>query len=84
MFLLDDIMSALNAQKLTPKLQENTVWVVYDDAHREEAMKRIMEHRNKGIAAAAIPYAEGKTEEEYKEYAAKHHASSVEMMIHKG
>ncbi len=82
-FLLDDIMSALNAQKLTPKIQEETVWVVYDDAHREEAMKRIMEHRNKGIAAAAIPYAEGKTEEDYKGYAAKHHAASVEMLLHK-
>lgn len=80
-FLLDDIMSALNAQKLTPKIQEKTVWVVYDEAHREEAMKRIMEYREKGTAAAAIPYAEGKNEEDYKQYAAKHHAASVEMLL---
>lgn len=80
-FLLDDIMSALTAQKLTPEIQEQTVWVVYDDAHREEAMKQIIEHRGKGIAAAAIPYAEGKTEEDYKKYAAKHHAASVKMLL---
>lgn len=80
-FLLDDIMSALTAQKLTPKIPEQTVWFVYNDAHREEAMKQIIEHRKKGVAAAAIPYAEGKTEGDYQKYAAKHHAASVKMLL---
>lgn len=80
-FLLDDIMSALTAQKLTPKIPEQTVWFVYDDACRDEAMRQIAECRGMGVAAAAIPYAEGKTEEDYKRYAAKHHAASVKMLL---
>lgn len=80
-FLLDDIMSALTAQKLTPEIPEQTVWFVYDEAHREEAMKQIMEHRKKGTPAAAIPYTEGKTEEDYQKYAAKYHAALVKMLL---
>lgn len=80
-FLLDDIMSALTTQKLTPEITEQTVWFVYDGVHREEAMRQMIEHRERGVAAAAIPYTEGKTEEDYRAYAAKHHAASVKMMI---
>lgn len=80
-FLLDDIMAALTAQKLTPDIPKQTVWFVYNEAHREEAMRQIMEHRKKGVAAAAVPYEDGKTEDDYKRYAAKHHAASVKMLI---
>ncbi len=80
-FLLDDIMSALNAQKLAPEIPKRTVWLVYDADHREEAMKKIAEYREKGIAAAAIPYAEGKTAEDYETYAEKHRAAEVHMMF---
>lgn len=80
-FLLDDIMAALTAQKLTPDIPKQTVWFVYNEAHREEAMRQIMEHRKNGVAAAAVPYEDGKTEDDYKRYAAKHHAASVKMLI---
>lgn len=80
-FLLDDIMSALNAQKIAPDVQENTAWFVYDMKHQKDAMKEITDRRKKGLPAVAIPYQEGRTQEDYQRYAAKHSVKEVSFYI---
>ncbi|MGN0325109.1 MAG: ATP phosphoribosyltransferase regulatory subunit [Lachnospiraceae bacterium] len=80
-FLLDDIMSALNAQKIAPDIKENTAWFVYDGEHQKDAMKEIADRRKKGLPAVAIPYQEGRTQEDYQMYAAKHSVKEVNFYI---
>ena len=80
-FLLDDIMSALNAQKIAPDIKENTAWFVYDGEHQKDAMKEITDRRKKGLPAVAIPYQEGRTQEDYQMYAAKHSVKEVNFYI---
>lgn len=80
-FLVDDIMNALSAQKLLPEIKKHTAWFVYDDTHMEEAMKQILEYRKKGITAVPIPYAENMTAKDYEDYAAKYHVTELHLLV---
>ena len=80
-FLLDDIMSALNAQKIAPDVQENTAWYVYDEVNQKDAMKEIADRRKKGLPTVAIPYQKDRSQEDYQRYAAKHSVKEVHFYI---
>lgn len=68
-FLIDEIMSALNANKIEMDLENDLTWLVYDADKANLAFAKAAELREKSIACALVAYDKTKTEEDYKEYA---------------
>ncbi|HOO79461.1 MAG TPA: ATP phosphoribosyltransferase regulatory subunit [Lachnospiraceae bacterium] len=80
-FLLDDMMSALQAQKLTQHMESEEMWIVYDDAHRKEAIQTLKQCRENGASAVGVLYDHQKSEEEYINYAKKNRIAKVTFLL---
>lgn len=80
-FLVDDIMSALAAQKLLPKMENRETWIVYDHLHRQEAIERLAQLREAGNIAAGIVYNPEKTKEDYLDYAKRNDIETIEFLL---
>jgi len=79
--LLDDMMSALQAQKLTQHMESEEMWIVYDDAHRKEAIQTLKQCRENGASAVGVLYDHQKSEEEYINYAKKNRIAKVTFLL---
>lgn len=80
-FLVDEIMSALNAEKIQPNLKNTSVWVVYSKVHTGAAFALINEYRAKNIACSAIYFDGSKSKQDYIDYAAKNDINDVKFII---
>lgn len=80
-FLVDDIMTALNAGDLLPEIKVDETWIVYNEANKNAAISKAKELRGVGRCVALVPYDEAKNKADYDEYAGKNYITSVEYMI---
>lgn len=80
-FLIDEIMSALNAEKIYPVLKNDPVWVVYSEKNIRAAIALVNEYRAKNMACSMVLYNKEKTKEDYKEYASNNGISDVIFII---
>ncbi len=64
-FLVDDILNALSAQKILKDKEECLEWVVYLPGRRKEALKYIRERRENGKTLVGMLFDSSKTMQEY-------------------
>lgn len=68
-FLIDEIMSALNAEKIFKDNVSSPVWVVYNKENRKAAFALVNQYREKNVPAVAILFDNNNSKEDYKNYA---------------
>lgn len=78
--VVDQLMAALSRQKIELPLEHNTQLVVYDDAHREDAIIYTRKQRTAGCSVELICQSKEKTEADYKAYAARNQIARVQFM----
>ena len=71
-FLIDDILSAYSGVKNEALDCEKEIRLVFDTAHRKEAVKEMEEYRDRGFVVAAILCDSEKRCAQIKEYAGHH------------
>ena len=79
-FLLDEIMNALSAQKKEISVPNNAVWVVYHKSKRNEAYKRIQDLRAENVPVTAIRFENEKDAERYHKKAEKYGIRRIEII----
>lgn len=76
-FLIDEIMSALNAEKICKDVNNLPVWVVYKRENQQAAFAVVNEYRAKNMPCSAVLYDKKKSKEDYKEYVSNNFIKDV-------
>lgn len=76
-FVVDQLMAALSRQKIEIPLEHKTLLIVYDDVHRNEAIRQAGEKRQDGRPVELMLWDETKSETEYRGYAARNHITEI-------
>ncbi len=80
-FLVDDIMTALNAGDLLPEIIVDETWIVYKETNKTAAINRAKELRSNGKCVSLVPYDDCKSKADYDEYAGKNYITGIEYML---
>ena len=78
--VVDQLMNALSRQKIQIPVTLNNALLVFKPQMAEEAVKKAMKLRAKGIKTEMILWNDGKTREDYVRYAASNHINKVEFL----
>ncbi len=79
--VIDQLMAALSRQKIEVPLENRNQLVVYDEAHREDAVVYARKQRTAGCKIALLCKAADKTREDYEAYAARSQAGRLIFML---
>lgn len=80
-FLIDEIMSALNAGKIDVKVKNDPVWIVYSEKNLKAALALANEYRAKSMNCATVIMDAGKTKDDYKAYANNNGISEIVYLV---
>ena len=79
-FVIDQLMAALQRQKIEIPLTYQTLLLVYHEEHRIEAIREAAEKRNAGQPVELIAWDASKTQDDYIEYAKRNHIAEVRFL----
>lgn len=79
-FVIDQLMAALQRQKIEIPLTYQTLLLVYHEEHRIEAIREAAEKRNAGEQVELIVWDAAKTQDDYTEYAKRNHIAEVRFL----
>ena len=79
--VVDDLMQALNRQKINIELPSKQILIVYDKENFLTALADARIHREANHNVQLIPYEQGKTKEEYKMYAQNHRINHLIYLV---
>lgn len=78
--VVDQLMAALQRQKIEITLTYQTLLFVYHEEHRIEAIREAAEKRNAGQQVELIVWDDSKTQDDYTEYANRNHIAEVRFL----
>jgi len=78
--VIDQLMAALDRQHIDTPSAHNSQLIVYDGAHREDAIITARRQRALGIAVELVRRAPGKTKADYEAYAARRQITRLQFM----
>ena len=78
--VIDQLMAALFRQKIDTPVERLSQLIVYDQAHREDAVVYARKQRAAGCVVELMLKSETKTEKDYKEYARQNQAARLQFM----
>lgn len=76
-FVVDQLMAALQRQKIVIPIEQKTHLIVYKPENRSEAIRKAAKLREDGNCVELVRWDEEKTEEDYGKYAARSHAPDI-------
>lgn len=71
--VIDQLLAALSRQKVEFPLNQNEILIVYKDVCHKDAIRRALALREQERAAALVKWDAGKSEADYRAYAARMH-----------
>jgi ATP phosphoribosyltransferase regulatory subunit len=77
---VDQLLAALSRQKIAIDTPTNSAILVFTETHAADAIRKATVLRGQGMMVQVTPFAEGKTKEDYFDYAVKNHINRVEFM----
>ncbi len=80
-FVTDQILSALNRQKIPVQVPEEPVLLIYDKKHYKEALKEAERIRADGGAAELLRFDRHKTKEEYLSFAKERRQTNIRFFV---
>lgn len=80
-FLVDDIMSACEFQHIPFSEEEKSVWIVYSDSRKSEALTCLKQYRDSGKMAIPVYMEPGKTKDYFNNVASSKGIDKVEYFI---
>jgi ATP phosphoribosyltransferase regulatory subunit len=75
--VVDQLLAALSRQKITLTVKEECALLIYPEEKIAEAIEKAQKLRAKGNFVSMIPEKEGRTREDYFQYALKNHIARV-------
>jgi ATP phosphoribosyltransferase regulatory subunit len=78
--VVDQLLAALNRQKIEVEIANNSALLVFEDGHAAEAIRKAMVLRMQGMYVQTTQLDSGRTKDDYFRYAAKHHINRVEFL----
>ena len=78
--VIDQLMAALSRQKIEIPVQESQTLIVYKENCQAEAIKKALQLRDNGNGVSLVKWADHKTAEDYKSYAARMHMQDITFM----
>lgn len=79
-FVIDQLMAALQRQKIAIPVKHQTLLIVYKSEHRDEAIKDAAKRRNKGECVELLIWDAAKSKEDYMAYAGRNHITEVQFL----
>ncbi len=79
--VIDQLMASLSRQKIELPAGQNAQLVVYDDAHREDAVVYAKKQRANGCAVKLLLKDANKTKEDYEAYAAQNRIARLMLLL---
>ena len=76
-FMVDDIMTALNAQNIRENIKSKETWIVYTENAKAKAYEEAAKSRQKGIRTSLVPWDNNLNDEYYKKYADEHEITEL-------
>ncbi len=77
MIVTDDLMIALNSQKIAPAIAPDIEYLLYDKAMYKEAMKAADHRRSLGCKVECVAFAQGKKMDDYVRYGVHNMVSKI-------
>ena len=77
MIVTDDLMIALNSQKIAPAIAPDIEYLLYDKAMYKEAMKAADHRRSLGCKVECVAFAHGKQMDDYVRYGVHNMVSKI-------
>lgn len=78
--VVDQLLAALNRQKIEIETTNNTALLVFSEEHAAEAIRKAMVLRMQGMLVQTTQLDPGKTKDDYFHYAVKMHINRVEFL----
>lgn len=78
--VIDQLMAALQRQKIEIPLTHQTLLIVYHPKHRIEAIRQAAERRSEGQSVELIVWEASKTQDDYRAYAKRNHIAEVQYL----
>lgn len=79
-FVIDQLMAALQRQKIEIPVKHQTLLLVYKPEHRDEAIKDAAKRRNEGECVELLIWDAAKSREDYMAYAGRNHITEVQFL----
>ena len=79
-FVIDQLMAALQRQKIEIPVEHQTLLLVYKPEHRDEAIKDAAKRRNEGECVELLIWDAAKSREDYMAYAGRNHITEVQFL----
>lgn len=79
-FVIDQLMAALQRQKIAIPVKHQTLLIVYKSEHRDEAIKDAAKRRNEGECVELLIWDAAKSKEDYMAYAGRNHITEVQFL----
>lgn len=79
--MIDDLLLALNRQKITIGEREQKILIVYDREHFTEALSLAKEYRTKNISVQLLIHEASKMEKGYENFASHHDCCEIHYLL---
>ncbi len=79
--VIEQLMNALQRQKIQIPSEDGPIWLIYDAAMRGEALREAVRLREAGACVELMPLCGDNTEESYRQYAGAFRVSEIRFFV---